>query len=233
MLPALVRAAAANVLSLRVPLDERLTAPDIKQAFVRSGVLFEPRLAAAQTARAVGADVPTPSPASDIKAALLVLRHVLKVWVGDPAPSATAAPSAAATLAPPEPLARPTSVPAGDAATQQVGERMDASSPTPQGVIARPVSGSPSDAIKHLVNALAGAAEEPLPGGAPLSPEQATTLAKTVATALSGARRAVSAPPPAQNGSAAALSRRAARRAAIRPRRRSRLTRRRARPPTG
>ena len=41
---------AAQVLALRVPLDENLTAADVKQAFVRSGVLFEPRLAAARTA---------------------------------------------------------------------------------------------------------------------------------------------------------------------------------------
>ena len=34
-------------LSLRVPLDEHLAGADLKQAFVRSGVLFEPRLAAA------------------------------------------------------------------------------------------------------------------------------------------------------------------------------------------
>ena len=44
-MPMPVRAAAADVLSLRVPLDEKLTAGDVKQAFVRSGVLFEPRLA--------------------------------------------------------------------------------------------------------------------------------------------------------------------------------------------
>ena len=37
--------------ALRVPLDEQFTAADVKQAFVRSGVLFEPRLAAAKGAR--------------------------------------------------------------------------------------------------------------------------------------------------------------------------------------
>ena len=45
-LPAPVRAAAEQVLALRVPLAANLPAPDLKQAFARSGVLFEPRLAA-------------------------------------------------------------------------------------------------------------------------------------------------------------------------------------------
>ena len=46
-IPPPVRQAAADVLSLRVPLDEHLAGADLKQAFIRSGVLFEPRLAAA------------------------------------------------------------------------------------------------------------------------------------------------------------------------------------------
>ena len=44
--PAPVRAAAEQVLALRVPLAANLPAPDLKQAFTRSGLLFEPRLAA-------------------------------------------------------------------------------------------------------------------------------------------------------------------------------------------
>jgi len=39
-------------------------------------------------------------------------------------------------------------------------------------------------AIRHLANALAGTADELLPAAAPLSPEQATSLAKSVATQL-------------------------------------------------
>src|SRR5207237_10111993 len=37
---------------------------------------------------------------------------------------------------------------------------------------------------KQLASALTAASEAPMPGSAPLSPEQATTLAKTVAAAL-------------------------------------------------
>jgi hypothetical protein len=78
-LPAPVRAAAAQLLGLRVPLDDDLAAADVKQAFFRSGVLLEPRLAAAISA------APAPvaqAPADDLKAALLVLRQVLKTWAG-------------------------------------------------------------------------------------------------------------------------------------------------------
>jgi len=42
-LPAPVRAAAEQVLALRVPLAANLPAPDLKQAFARSGVLFASR----------------------------------------------------------------------------------------------------------------------------------------------------------------------------------------------
>ena len=49
-LPAPVRAAARQIAALRVPLDENLPLPIVKQAFVRSGVLFEPRVAAGKVA---------------------------------------------------------------------------------------------------------------------------------------------------------------------------------------
>ena len=177
-LPAPVRAAAADVLSLRIPLDAQLTASDVKQAFVRSGVLFEPRLAAAK-APAASAEVAAPAPASDLKAALLVFRQVLKVWhASEPAPSRNAAPAAPiADSQPLESAARPGSLPATNAA---------------------PASDA---AIKHLANALMGASNETLPDRPPLSPEQATTLAKTVAAALV-ARDATPAPTPTttQNG---------------------------------
>ena len=57
-LPVPVRQAAADVLALRVPLGETITAADVKQAFVRSGVLLEPQLAAARTATADAPTVP-------------------------------------------------------------------------------------------------------------------------------------------------------------------------------
>jgi len=166
--PEPVRQAAADVLSLRVPLDATLTASDVKQAFVRSGVLFEPRLDAARTASPAEAAVATPEPSSDLKAALLVFRQVLKVWsAGEPAPSrvmVSSLPSAPAARTAPDAPARPTAVPT-------------------------------SDAIKHVANALAGLPDEPMPQSAPLSAEQATSLAKTLATVM--AVRDTSSGPPA------------------------------------
>jgi len=167
-LPAPVRAAANDLLALRVPLGAPITATGVKQAFVRSGVLFEPRLAAARTAPAPDADILAPAPASDLKAALLVFRQVLKVWsASEAAPSRPAAPATPATTAP-DAAARPSPPPATDTAT------------------------------RHLVNAVTGAPEELIPN-APLSPEQATSLARTVASALS-TRDAPSQPAANQGG---------------------------------
>ena len=143
-LPPAVRTAAVDVLSLRVPLDEQLAASNIKLAFQRSGILFESRLAAQ----------PPPAAASDLKAALLVLRQVLKVWsAAEPQPSRMAAPAAPKAVLP-EMAATPASPAIDDVA------------------------------IKHLASALAGTPDETVPKSRPLSPEQATSLAKSIATAL-------------------------------------------------
>jgi hypothetical protein len=93
-LPAPVRAAAAQVLGLRVPLDETLTAADVKQAFQRSGVLFEPRLASAQAPAPGTGSQDVPAPANDLKAALLVFRQVLKAWANTTEPTETITPNA-------------------------------------------------------------------------------------------------------------------------------------------
>jgi hypothetical protein len=155
-IPAPVRAAAQQIAALRVPLDENLTASDVKQAFVRSGVLFEPRVAAGKVAEiSPPRSAPnTPAPAGDLKAALLVLRQVLRSWTDDTAPQRAAAP------------------PIVPAAPNQVD------APRPAAPFAD------AAAIRHLANALAGTADELLPAAAPLSPEQATSLAKSVATQL-------------------------------------------------
>ena len=152
-LPAPVRAAANDLLALRVPLGAPITATDVKQAFVRSGVLFEPRLAA-RAAPAADADTLAPAPASDLKAALLVFRQVLKVWSSEPAPNRPVVSAVAVANGGPE-------------------------------IAAKPAPSTGNAAIRHLATALTGAPEEPLPTSAPLSPEQATILAKTVASALS------------------------------------------------
>src|SRR6185295_7024653 len=97
-----------QLLGLRVPLDETLSAADVKQALSRSGVLLEPRLAAAiksaasaPTAPAAPSSPAAAPPAGDLKAALLVLRQALKTWAGQAAPpaeTALAKPEAVATL---------------------------------------------------------------------------------------------------------------------------------------
>jgi Flagellar hook-length control protein FliK len=85
-LPAPVRAALTQLLGLRVPLDQNLTGADMKQALARSGILLEPRLAAAikSAASAPGAGAP---PADDLKATLLGLRQALKTWAGEAVPA--------------------------------------------------------------------------------------------------------------------------------------------------
>lgn len=161
-LPAPLRAAAETILALRVPLDPQLTAADVKQAFVRSGVLLESSLAhesSADAARTVS--MPDrlqagfqPAAIDDLKAALLVVRQVLKAWAGsEPAAIRPVSVANSATVTPPDATAR-TPIRATDAA------------------------------ISRLANALAGAPEERMLASVPLSAEQATTLARSVATAL-------------------------------------------------
>jgi hypothetical protein len=151
-LPAPVKQAAQQVLALRVPLDEKLTAADVKQAFVRSGVLLEAKIATESKATVPSA----PGASADLKAALIVFREVLKVWSGETAPLRTSAP-------PP--------LPSAPAHAEAVRPQL-----------------SDAASIRQLASALAGTTDEllPLPATAPLSPEQATNLAKSVAAALHG-----------------------------------------------
>lgn len=154
-IPAPVRAAAQQIAALRVPLDESLSAGDVKQAFVRSGVLFEPRVAAGTAAgTAPSPSTPAaPAPAGDLKAALLVFRQVLKTWADDTIPARNSAPPIVPAV--PDRADVPRAAPLLDAA-----------------------------GIKHLANAMAGSPDELLPVAPPLSPEQATNLAKSIATQL-------------------------------------------------
>src|SRR5262245_51657057 len=86
MLPAPVRAAAQQVLALRTPLRPDLTANDIKQAFARSGLFLEARLAASAPSE----------PMPDLKAALSVLRQALGSWLEAAAPAGKAVASSGA-----------------------------------------------------------------------------------------------------------------------------------------
>ena len=172
-----MRAAASQVAALQVPL-ETITAADVKQAFLRSGVLFEPRLDA--KAMEIAAEIApssaraaTPLPAGDLKAALLVFREVLKVWAHDTAPLQTAPPTAPA--GPPQPVVARPALPLSDLAS-----------------------------MKHLVHAAVGALQDTLPAllatAPPLSPEQATSLSKDVATQLLAREAPDHSAPAGQNG---------------------------------
>jgi hypothetical protein len=99
-LPQPVRQAVTRLLSFQVPAST-VSAADVKQAFARSGVLMEAKLAAASSAGPAPGATPA-APAADLKAALLVFRQVLKTWV-DAAPAAKpegTAPSPALASAP-------------------------------------------------------------------------------------------------------------------------------------
>ena len=77
-LPAQVQQAMAQVLAQRTSLDPSLTGADIKQAFQSSGLFLEASLASGSVA---------PSAAPDLKAALIVLRQVLTISLGEVAPA--------------------------------------------------------------------------------------------------------------------------------------------------
>ncbi|MGR4864110.1 flagellar hook-length control protein FliK [Caulobacter sp. LARHSG274] len=114
--PRPVKAAIDQVLSLTARMDGQISAPEIRQALQRSGLFLEARLAAASpgdtaqrpptgTLTAPPKLVPTPTPNSDIKAALLVFREVVKTWMDAVPPAAAVQTPAAAPPASPHPVA--------------------------------------------------------------------------------------------------------------------------------
>jgi hypothetical protein len=95
-LPAAVADAAARVLGLRVPLDANLSAADVRQALARSGLFLEARLA-------MPAPMPDATGAMDLKAALLVLRQIVKSWSDGEGAAPAGLPRPAAAPGPPPP----------------------------------------------------------------------------------------------------------------------------------
>ena len=159
-LPAPVRAAVTQLLDLRVPLDDGLTAAAVKQAFVRSGLLLEPRLAAAIKSATPTATAPTPSTpqvlsSDDLKATLLVLRQVLKAWAAGPPQTLSA------TLAKPEPLA---ALPASAPPPLSPEEAETVARHVASALLAKPAT-APASA------ASAGSNPPPPYRGAPLAPQ--------------------------------------------------------------
>jgi hypothetical protein len=113
--PRQVKAAIAQVMALSARMDGQISGPEIRQALQRSGLFLEARLASGDQAQrqqtgtltAPPKAVPTPTPNSDMKAALLVFREVVKSWVDTmPLASAQAGPTQSVPLnAPPSPAA--------------------------------------------------------------------------------------------------------------------------------
>ena len=115
-LPEPVRQAAERLLALQPALDETISAGGLKQALGRSGLFLETHLAAAANGEPpTAADgIATPPPADDLKAALIVLRSVLKTWLAaDPEAAAVSGAPAAKTAAVAE-LARAALMPLPD-----------------------------------------------------------------------------------------------------------------------
>jgi hypothetical protein len=129
-LPAAVTAAAVQVLALRVPVADRLPAAVLKQAFERSGLFLEARLADGGE----GAGAP-----ADFKAALLTLRQVLRAFM-----ATDAGVPARPEMAMPQLRAAPPLVPAGPAPEQ----------PATQSV-PPPYRGAPTTAQPELPPAIA------------------------------------------------------------------------------
>jgi hypothetical protein len=100
--PRQVKAAIDQVMALSTRLDGQVSGPEIRQALQRSGLFLEARLATAapdgQASRPRTGTltdpprvVPTPTPNSDMKAALLVFREVVRSWADTLPPMAAQA----------------------------------------------------------------------------------------------------------------------------------------------
>jgi flagellar hook-length control protein FliK len=103
-LPAQVQQAMGQMLAQRTSIAPGLAGADIKQAFQSSGLFLEASLASGTL---------SPAAMPDLKAALIILREVLTTSLGDPAPTATTAPTGTVTsipTTPPAPAGQPGSV---------------------------------------------------------------------------------------------------------------------------
>jgi Flagellar hook-length control protein FliK len=143
LLPAPVRQAAAPVLALQTPLQPNISATDLKQAFARSGLLMEARLAADA---ATGTATPAQT-VPDLKAALTVLRQALATWVeavSPPQAAAQGAPSAQSGAAAPANQAAPSpaSPPPDGAGEGDVAMPSGSGMPAPAGSAKVPAQGS-------------------------------------------------------------------------------------------
>ena len=156
--PRQVKAAIAQVMALGTRLDGQISGPEIRQALQRSGLFLEARLATAapdgsaprqQTGTLTDPPrvVPTPTPDSDMKAALLVFREVVRNWADTLPPMAAQAGGATgATSGGAPPNAAPSTTPNASAmAAASSAQLADRGTPQALAAAARspmgPVSG--------------------------------------------------------------------------------------------
>ena len=126
-LPEPVRQATERLLALQPALDETTSADSIRQALGRSGLLLEAHLSAAvangDPAHAAVRAPAMPGPADDLKAALIVLRNVLKIWLGPDAAKVLLPSTPSASLL--KPAAGPLDLGAAAAAPDGAGKGED------------------------------------------------------------------------------------------------------------
>jgi hypothetical protein len=111
-LPPQVQQVVDRLLASRPDLGPNLTGGDIKTAFQNSGLFLEASLAAGLTTAPPTAPVSAPVQLPDLKAALLVLRHMLSVTAGPSMQSASAAAAPGSQQAQ-HPSAQPASMASG------------------------------------------------------------------------------------------------------------------------
>ncbi len=138
-LPQPVRAAAAQLLDLRVETNAPVTAPDIKAAIVRSGLAGDPvTLQPAQ-------------PNADLKAALASLKDALTNWIAREQGTAP-------NIAPASPLAPPAvPLPLPQRAILPPPHRLAPTIPQPPSPARLPDNASAGEAAQHLLKATDGA----------------------------------------------------------------------------
>jgi hypothetical protein len=163
-----VKAAIAQVMALNTQMDGQISGPEVRQALQRSGLFLEARLAAATpgvesqrsptgTLTAPPKVVPTPTPNSDMKAALLVFREVVKTWM-----DATPVPSAQAGASSPTAV-NPTAMAAVSAA--RLADRG-----TPQALAAEPAVNASGDVEVSVSPSTDAAPADDAPHGLPRPP---------------------------------------------------------------
>lgn len=139
-LPQPVRAAAIELLSLRMPTSAPVTAPDIKAAVISSGIAGDP--ATLQPAQTGG---------NDLKAALQTLKDALTNWIA----SEEGVDPKAAAARPATPLATPLQIP--QRATLPPPHRLAQTVPQPPLPASLPDEASAREAAQHLLNKTDGA----------------------------------------------------------------------------